>query len=201
MAPKRTQFTCRFPDCDKRAEAHHLCKGHLSQVRRGKELTPLRPRLSRSDKEDTCAATGCSKPPSHRQICSGHYNRWRRGLPLDEMRPRYDIDPNNPETWPLGKNPDSGYMIYRATLDGKRVQVAQHRLIMEKHIGRSLLPEETVHHKNGQRDGNRIENLELWSSRHPMGQRIEDKTSWALQWLSEYQPDALSSEYRKVEPA
>jgi hypothetical protein len=67
--------------------------------------------------------------------------------------------------------------------------ILQHRLVLEKIVGRHLLPTENVHHKNGVKGDNRPENLELWSSFQPAGQRIEDKVFWAKEILRLYDPD------------
>lgn len=74
----------------------------------------------------------------------------------------------------------SGYS--QTWVDGRNVLV--HRLVMEEILGRPLLPEETVHHVNGIR----TDNLELWTSRHPKGQRIEDQVAWAVELLKLYAP-------------
>jgi hypothetical protein len=64
--------------------------------------------------------------------------------------------------------------------------VFEHRLVVEDSIGRYLERFETVHHKNGICDDNRLENLQLMCSLHPQGQTPEDLVSWAKQILKLY---------------
>jgi hypothetical protein len=68
-----------------------------------------------------------------------------------------------------------GYVLIKIPVsrDGRRWML-EHRHVMEQRLGRPLLKAETVHHKNGNKQDNRDENLELWASHHGKGVRAGD---------------------------
>ena len=82
--------------------------------------------------------------------------------------------------WKGGRQVRAGYVFinqpeHPSCQGNQRRYVAEHRLVMEAHLGRFLASHETVHHKNGIKTDNRLENLELWTVGQPAGQRVNEQ--------------------------
>jgi HNH endonuclease len=171
---KRQHLICIVTDCGRLHEAKGLCSDHYGRLRRHGSATAD---LVRHPKVP-CLVDGCDALNDAHGYCPKHADRNRK-----YGDPTYPV-----KVYGLGSLRPDGYRM--VSIAGRKV--LEHRHVMERHLGRKLLPAENVHHKNGDRTDNRLENLELWTRHQPSGQRVSDKVAWALELLGVYAPEALS---------
>ena len=164
-------------------ERAHLAKGYCSSHYR------LWRRYGDTDKRKIrgiCNIEDCTKSHYGRGYCNMHYTRWRN-----------HGDPTINKAITGRKWKQNGYVMLHLPEhpnSQKSGTIREHVLIMSEYLGRPLRKDETVHHINGIKNDNRIENLELWSKSHPSGQRISDLVTWAREILDEYEEDILIDE-------
>jgi HNH endonuclease len=151
--------------------------------------------MPRGGSRPTCVIDGCGMPNKAKGLCVNHYMNFKRtGDPCSQKRA-----PNGAGTVTNGYR-----MIFH---NGK--QIREHRYVAEQMLGRALLPNEVVHHIDGNTLNNDPSNLQVLDSQsvhmkmhhgtlanhmagvpdRPRSQRVEDKVKWAKEILALHDKD------------
>jgi len=140
-----------------------------------------------------CSISDCDKPMRCKDLCAMHYARLvRNGDPLVKKTGGPIRGKNYRRV--LGTRYYKGEGYYTVWYPDhpnatKKGLVLEHRYVMSQSLGRGLKSYENVHHINGVKDDNRIENLELWITSQPKGQRPKDLIKWAHWILENYEDE------------
>lgn len=168
--------TCNIENCNNKVVGRNLCNKHYKRFLRHGD-----PHITKKAHGiEKCTYEQCDREYYGLGYCSMHYERFKKyGDPSYTKLKREYYN-------------DRGYRFIQDPETKK--WMAEHRLVMQKFLGRKLYPHENVHHLNGDRIDNRIENLELWSKYQPYGQRVEDKVKYAIEILEQYAPELLNKD-------
>lgn len=185
-----TERACAVAACTRSPKngGRGYCPTHYARWRKHGDAGPAEIRKwgrneGRSHRQ-VCTVEDCDRTVQGHGYCSMHYTRWRSHGDPTRKRGREPIPRRlSHNGYVLVWAPDHPFASHK--------RVAEHRLRIEESIGRILQPHESVHHKNGDRADNRLENLELWAAHHPNGQRVQDKIDAAVEYLRRYAPDKL----------
>lgn len=146
-------------------------------------------------KEPDCRKCGHTRAPNKhgryrkqnaftRGLCALCYSLANKAKTLDQWALPSAPHANTRKMWSRVLSP-SGYITIK-TPDGI---IAEHRHMMQQALGRALVDGENVHHINGMRGDNSTQNLELWYSPQPAGQRVQQ----LIAYMAEFHADAILS--------
>ena len=187
---------CAVDGCDRQAVTRGWCHGHYLRWSRTGDVHAAVP-LARPVRDD-CLVAGCGNGAHSAGRCRSHARRLRlygdaeAGGPLRTVTGEGSV--NNGYWW-VGVGPERRHLVP----PGRRADF-EHRLVMAAQLGRPLRRDEVVHHRNGDRLDNRPENLELWTTAQPKGQRVSDQLAWALKLLRRYDPETADALGLDIDP-
>jgi hypothetical protein len=172
---------CKVDGCSNKAQGLGYCGTHYDRFK--KYGDPLG--VAQRKTGNPCSTDGCSGLTVALGMCRNCYSHFKR----------YG-DPTKRSDWFKRRSEkivdEKGYVFVYVGKHGNATRssrVPEHRYVMSQFLGRPLLKNENVHHKNGDRSDNRIENLELWATSQPTGQRPLDLIEWARIILKTYASD------------
>lgn len=169
---------CKVEGCNNKARGLGYCGTHYDRFNKYGDPLGVAPKKT----GNPCSTAGCSGLTVARGMCRNCYQHFKKhGDPTKRSdwfnrRSEKIVDSNGYVTVYVGKHPNAT----------RSSRVLEHRYVMSQFLGRPLRKNENVHHKNGDKTDNRIENLELWVTSQPSGQRPLDLMRWARAILKAY---------------
>lgn len=169
---------CKVEGCPRSHFAKEYCEPHYRRYKKYGEPGPATVRVKRYNGA-ICSVEDCFGSVVAKNLCERHYGRLKKHGHIDRTR----------NSRGEGYVNRAGYRVIhvpRHVQAGRSGKALEHRVVMSDFVGRALLPTEQVHHRNGDKLDNSLQNLELWSTAQPAGQRVSEKAEFAKTILDLY---------------